>query len=210
MSMSRVLFIVLLLSFRLNAQDYKSVADADAVLQKVMQTSKTTQSISAKFTQEKYLSFLNQPAISKGVFLFKQPEQIRWEYQTPFKHIMIMANGKMLVKDENKTKETDIAKNVAAKELKKIINGMVSGQMLQNNKLFKTSVYENANGYKLVMEPKIQAMKNYITKIQHYFNKATLQTEKVEIFEKEGDKTIIRFSNVQVNAVVNDNVFKEL
>ncbi|HEY0261597.1 MAG TPA: outer membrane lipoprotein carrier protein LolA [Chitinophagales bacterium] len=177
-------------------------------MQKLMQTSKTTQSISAKFTQEKIMSIVPNPIISKGLFFFKQPEQIRWEYQTPFKHLMIVANGKMIVKDENKTKEQDLSKNMAARELKKLISGMVSGQMLQNNKMFKTTVYENANSYKLVLIPANPSIKNYIAKIQHYFNKATLQTTRVEIMEKDGDQTILTFDNVQVNGTVNDSMFK--
>lgn len=205
---NKILLFALLLGSAVQAQDFKNVADVEAVMQKLMQTSKSTQSVSAKFTQEKTMSIVPNPIVSKGLFFFKQPEQIRWEYQSPFKQLMIIANGKVIVQDEKKTKEQDISKNMAARELKKLISGMVSGQMLQSNKQFKTTVYENADNYKLVLIPTNPNLKNYIASVHHYFTKNTLQTNRVEIMEKGGDKTVISFDNVQVNGTINDSMFK--
>ncbi len=40
-------------------------------------------SVKAEFIQEKHLKILKKPLISKGIFYYKSPGSLRWEYFSP-------------------------------------------------------------------------------------------------------------------------------
>ncbi len=50
-------------------------------------------SISAEFVQEKHLPILARPLVSRGVFHFRKPDSLRWEYREPIRNILLMHTG---------------------------------------------------------------------------------------------------------------------
>ena len=50
--------------------------------------------IRAEFIQEKHMKILFRPLVSKGVFYFRSPGSLRWEYRSPVKSIILMHHGK--------------------------------------------------------------------------------------------------------------------
>ena len=68
------------------SQNYKTVKDTTALKQKIESMSKATTSIESDFIQEKNLSMLSEKIISKGHFVFKKENLLRWEYSTPSKY----------------------------------------------------------------------------------------------------------------------------
>ncbi len=62
-------------------------------LKKFGEEAKSVQTLSADFVQEKNLKILVQPLVSKGVFYFKKPDSLRWEYKSPVRSVLLMHNG---------------------------------------------------------------------------------------------------------------------
>ena len=46
--------------------------------------------VSAGFVQEKHLKLLARPLVSSGVFCFKAPGFLRWEYRAPLRNVLLM------------------------------------------------------------------------------------------------------------------------
>ena len=72
-----------------NVDDFKSKAKAVA---------NKTNSISSDFVQKKVLSIMEEEIVSKGKFLFKKENSIRWEYKEPFVYLIIINDGEILSK----------------------------------------------------------------------------------------------------------------
>src|SRR5689334_13913805 len=101
-------FCFVLLAFAVQAQTFTSVKDAVDIQKKVTAATQKITSIQCDFTQEKNMSMLADKAVSKGKFWFKKESKVRLEYQQPTKNLIVMNNGKMLIKDDKKTTQTDM------------------------------------------------------------------------------------------------------
>jgi len=203
-----ILLFSLISSFAF-AQDYSPVSNPLEIQNKIIKSNQAAKTLQASFTQEKHMSILNKPFISTGKFYLKQPEKVRWEYTAPFNYVVVLVNEQVAIKDGDDLQNYDMSKNAIFKEVNKVMSGMVNGKMLED-KSFETTFFENANNYKVVLKPKIESVKNFITEINVYFDKENFQTLQVTMFENEGDKTIIKFNDTLINAPINDAVFKNI
>ena len=64
-------------------------------------------SLEARFVQKKTLPILAKPFVSQGRFFYQPPAQLRWEYDSPVRSVLIM-NGdavKRYLKDQDKWRE---------------------------------------------------------------------------------------------------------
>ena len=73
---------------------FKPVKDTAAFKSKMESQSKLINSIESDFTQEKYLSVMSEKIITKGHFLFKKVNMLRWEYTDPYKYLIAINKDK--------------------------------------------------------------------------------------------------------------------
>ena len=168
--------------------------------------SKLTTSIEADFTQEKNLSMLSEKIISKGHFVFKKENLLRWEYVSPSKYLIVINKEKVIIKDEKKTTKYDMNSNKVFKEINDIMLSCVQGTIFKSNK-FKTSYYENDKGYKLELIPQVKNMKETFKKINLYFDKNVTSVSKMEMIENNDDLTSLDFTNKKLNAPIAETIF---
>ena len=139
--MKKIVFL-LLIPVACFSQTYKAVKDTTALKLKIENMSKATTSIESDFTQEKNLSVLSEKIISKGHFVFKKDNLLRWEYNTPSKYLIVINKEKVMIKDEKKTSKYDMNSNKVFKEINDIMVSCVQGTIFKSNK-FKTNYFEN-------------------------------------------------------------------
>jgi outer membrane lipoprotein-sorting protein len=168
--------------------------------------SKSTISIESDFVQEKNLSMLSEKITSKGHFLFKKENLLRWEYVSPSKYLIIINKDKVMIKDEKKTTKYDMNSNKVFKEINDIMLSCVQGTIFKSNK-FKTSYFENEKGYKLELIPLSKNMKETFKKINLYFDKNVTSVSKMEMVETSEDVTTLDFTNKKINAPVSEAIF---
>lgn len=200
------LFIFTLLPIVGLSQNFKVVKDTTILKQKIESMSKATVSIESDFTQEKNLSMLSEKIISKGHFVFKKENLLRWEYSTPSKYLIVINKEKVIIKDEKKTTKYDMNSNKVFKEINDIMLSCVQGTIFKSNK-FKTSYYENDKFYKLELIPQVKNMKETFKKINLYFDKSVTSVAKMEMIESNEDLTSLDFTNKKLNAPVAETIF---
>ncbi len=188
------------------SQNFKIVKDTTALKQKIESMSKATESIESDFIQEKNLSMLSEKIISKGHFVFKKENLLRWEYTTPSKYLIVINKGKVVIKDEKKTTKYDMNSNKVFKEINDIMLSCVQGTIFKSNK-FKTSYYENDKFYKLELIPQAKNMKETFKKINLYFDKSVTSVTKMEMIESNEDLTSLDFINKKLNAPIAETIF---
>ena len=200
--------LLLLLFFPLLgfSQPFKSVKDTSSLKAKIENMSKTLLAIEADFTQEKNLSILSEKIVSKGHFVFKKDNLLRWEYITPSKYLIVINKDKILIKDEKKTTKYDMNSNKVFKEINDIMLSCVQGTIFKSAK-FKTIYFENEKFYKLEMQPLIKSMKDTFKKINLYFDKSVSSVVKIEMIEVNTDDTTIEFFNKKLNGQISETLF---
>jgi len=204
------LFFILILSsvISLSAQDkYKTIENTQLVKTKIKEASAKLKTLKADFVQEKNLTFLDEIIKSEGQFIFKSPNSVRWEYQKPFLYLIIIDNGSITIKDEQKENKVEIASNPIFKQINELMLSTVKGDILLNED-FKSTVAENTKNYKIELEPTDDNMKEFISSIILILDKKDLTVISIKMIEPMGDYTFISFKNKHLNESIPQNSFR--
>ncbi len=203
--MQRILILIFISHFCFS-QNFKAVKDTAALKQRIEAMSKSVNSIESDFTQEKNLSILSEKVNSKGHFIFKKENKLRWEYFTPYKYLIVINNDKIWIKDDKKTSKFDMNSNRVFKEINDIMISCVQGTIFKAGK-FAITYFENEKFYKLELAPLQKNMKESLKKINMYFDKNVTSVSKLDMIEPNEDYTTLEFVNKKINASVADNIF---
>ena len=162
--------------------------------------------IDADFVQEKKVDILENVILSKGKFLFKQKNSLRLEYTSPSYYLVVMAAGKMLIKDGDKKTKIDGKGSKMFSQIQNVMAGVLGGQMT-DNKDFKYELYKGETNYKIRLFPQTGAIKDLLKEVEFVTNKTTLKALSMTMFERSGDVTVMKFKNVKMNTPIDDKVF---
>ncbi|WP_179345199.1 LolA family protein [Winogradskyella ursingii] len=210
MKINRLLLAITLLfcaSFFGNAQTELDNNQQKALKAKVIENANKTESILSDFIQEKYLSIMENPIVSKGKLVFKAPNLVKWEYIIPYKNVVIFKNDKLYVNNEGKTDEMDLSSNKIFRSLNTLIVNSIKGDMFDNSQ-FEISYFKNDAGYLVKFIPKDRRLKKFISRFELHFSEVTVDVEQVKLIEPNDDYTLILFSNKHLNVSISDEAFK--
>lgn len=175
--------------------------------QNLNEMSKSVNTIQSDFIQEKYLTVLSDKIVSAGKFFFKKENQLRWEYTSPFKYLIILSNDKVYIKDDHKSNQYDLGSNKVFREINNIMSGAIQGKLLQDITKYKPAYFENNKYYLVILTPSDKTMKDYIKSIYLYFDKKNYGVMMIKMIESSDDYTIIQFNNRKQNISISADKF---
>lgn len=185
----------------------KAQMSQDAIIAKINVAVSKIKTMQCDFVQTKHMKMLNNKMVSTGIMAYKQSDKLRWEYKKPYTYVFILNGTKVYLKKESRNDVIDIKQNKVFKSIAEIMMNSVIGKCLTNNKEFKVSISDVNNQWVASLIPQKKELKQMYSKIILYFGKASSIIQKVEMIEKNGDKTIIELKNVKLNKPVNANSF---
>lgn len=185
----------------------KAQMSQDAIIAKINAAVSKIETMQCDFVQTKHMKMLNNKMVSTGIMAYKQSDKLRWEYKKPYTYVFILNGTKVYLKKESQNDVIDIKQNKVFKSIAEIMMNSVIGKCLTNNKEFKVSISDVNNQWVASLIPQKKELKQMYSKIILYFGKANSIIQKVEMIEKNGDKTIIELKNVKLNKPVNANSF---
>lgn len=166
------------------------------------------QTIEAEFVQTKQMKILVRPLVSKGVFRFKAPTSLRWEYRHPFHSVLLMHNGsvKKFYLDNGVVREDAGIRVQSMQFVLQEITRWLSGSF-DENPAFKAELTPDRL---IILTPKDASMQNVIEKIELRLSAKPGVIESVSIFEDGQSYTKIDFHNVYLNRKLEDAQFTNL
>lgn len=186
---------------------YKTMKDTVLFKSKLKAYTSDLATIECDFVQQKYMSILTEPVASNGYFAYKNGVMIRWEYTKPFSYLIIINNGRMFIKDDEKKNSFDLTASESFNKLNTILAKILKGNVLDDKKDFSCNYYENELNYKLVLKPKAKDIKGFFKEIVLFFEKKLFSVARVQLNEVSGDRTDIFFINRKINGEIPDNKF---
>lgn len=205
--MEKRLYIVLfLLSMVLSTISGQGINEGQ-VRQKINQTASALKSLKCDFVQTKHLKLLNDKLVSTGKMYYQKSDKLRWEYMSPYTYTFILNADKVLLKNQKRNDVIDVNQNKMFKEIARIMMNSVVGNSLTDDKNFKTAITATSTEWIATLLPLRKDMKQMFQKIILHFNKQKSMVTQVELYEKNGDKTLIELKNAVLNETIDAKMF---
>ena len=209
--MKRLWLSILFVAFGLfaSAQTPLSEAQSTAIMVSLTEVASSMQTMQCRFVQSKTMAMLAEPSVSEGRMYFASPDHLRWEYLTPYPFALVV-NGERIVKvTDGKTEVLDSNSGRMYQGITSMIMGSASGKKLFDATTFDIVLYDDGACWKAEMTPKRRDMKRMFSQLVFHFDKKNQVIDHVEFVEAKGDKTVIQFMEVRLNAAIDDSIFKE-
>ena len=203
--MKRYLFLLLILSYitPLSAQQLTE----EQIKQKVNQTASAMKTMQCDFVQTKHLKMLNNDFVSHGKMYYQQSNKLRWEYISPYLYTFILNNDKVLLKNKQRNDLIDVNQNKLFKEIVRIMMSSVVGNCLTDDKNYEVSIATIGNEWVATLLPQRKDMKQMFQKLVLHFNAKKSVVNTVELYDKNGEKTIIELKNIRINETIHPHMF---
>jgi len=185
---------------------YKLLADAANFKSQFAVASQKINTIKSDFVQEKELGMLSEKIISKGKFWFKKENAVRMEYTNPFQYLMIINGSKIYIKDSQKENKVSAKSNKLFEQINKIMMDCVKGTALSNPD-FTVRIFEGADSYLAELSPVNKNLKSLFKNVNLVVAKKDHSVTAIQMHEPGGDKTIINFTNRELNVNLPDALF---
>jgi len=202
------LFIVCcLLAVALPAQ---TLSEQD-IIKKMASAAEKTRTVRADFTQTKYSKMLKNAQTSQGKLFCELPDKLRWEarkgarskeqgareYQQPEQYSCSLPPAPCPLKGGVHTppKGGRVGGKIA-----RMIMSCVSGKCLTDSKAFQVSARSIRPGeYVAELLPLKKEMKRMYAKLVLHFDVKEETVNEVELYEKNGDRTVIKLHDIRIN-----------
>ena len=140
MKISKLIYtlpLILLLSSFYASSNFIQIENKTEVLKKLKTVSQNTSTITATFTEEKFIAAFKNPQITNGTFYYTDKGQMRWEQKKPYEYIILINGKKLRIKDNGKEKEITQGGRMTAK-VNEFMMSLIQGNY-QDSKIFTTS-----------------------------------------------------------------------
>ena len=175
-------------------------APSAALFEELARTAEGVKTLSSDFVQEKHLSMFKSVMTSKGRFYFVKPDQLRWEMTAP------VASGFVLKGEKGKRwhERTGRRENftISQEPVMKLVSDQLFAWALADfawlRKEYRITLLNEAP-VSLRLEPKGGPTAGFLKHLLIGFSADGRYVKSVELHEKDGDFTRIRFLNTAVN-----------
>jgi outer membrane lipoprotein carrier protein len=148
---------------------------------------------------ERHLAIADKPLTSSGHFWFRQPDFLRWEYTAPTSHGLLINGGKAFAWQTDSGKKTvkDISGQPLARVMAEQLRMFVSMDMKRIGERYR--IEPTAAGVDLIPLTVADAQQQ-VERIRLLFDGKLPAVRQTVIMEKSGEKTVITYTNTQLDA----------
>lgn len=210
--MIRLLFLLFLLPGLLPLQAAAAEAApagiSPALTARLEQTAGGVKTLASDFVQEKHLKMFKTVVSSRGRFFFRKPDQLRWELTEPVASGFVVKGGKGRRWHERtgRTETFDLAREPVMKLVSDQLFAWARADFGWLQKEFRITVLDETPAT-LRLEPRAAAAAGFLRHLQITFSADGAYVRTVEVHEKDGDFTRIRFVNTVVNKPLQADLF---
>ncbi len=187
----------------------------DELLARIEKEHKQHKDFKGNFEQTRYLPLFDDTVKSSGRFVFKRPDQVRWEYSKPHKSILVVS-GNSGRKWSESTRKVEAFKLADDRGLDAVVKQLFTWFKGEFTKLKNDYEVERKAGdsLTLVMKPKNESVQKYIATIEVTFTEDGKQIAGVKLTEpqQKGDKqpgyTQYEFKDTELDSDVGDAEFE--
>lgn len=191
------------------AEDLSVRERLSVLVQRVKLEQNHVTTMAARFRQEKTSEMLLEPSTDVGLFYYRAPDQVRWEYQEP-EEMLVVINGEDLV---TYYKEQGVAESASIGDIsEKVFKYLgASGSLDKLAEFFEVTAYfpENVGDpYHLVLEPRYSRIERRLLGMEIWIDPESYQPTQFKYLQPGGDETMYTFEDLTLNEELDDALFE--
>ncbi len=185
--------------------------EVQALVKKVDAQYLGTQDLQAEFTQETQIEGFDSRISSSGRVLLKKPGLLRWDYEKPTVEQILVDGDQVMwyVPEHQQVVQGNLTQMVASKAPLTLLQG--AGKLGEQFDIAPTTLKEIGDGglpiVVLVPKPKDQAT-SAVKRIKVTIHPQSYLMTQIMLYEKSGNISTLRFSNIRVNQGVDSSKLK--
>lgn len=168
---------------------------------------KDLKTLSSDFTQTKHIRLMKENSVSNGKLYYKSPDILKWEYHSPYNYKILYKENQLFINDDGDKSVTSLRSHKLFEKLIGLISGSVNGKLMEDPGNFDINYFRSGEQVSAVIIPKDASLKNMFNEIILMFDKEN-KLKSVQLKEDEGDYTQIDFSNIKLNAELENSIFE--
>jgi hypothetical protein len=164
--------------------------------------------VRADFVQTRTVRILSRPIVSRGRLAYRRPDDLRWEYNSPIKSVLLLRAGSVeryIGRDEGFVRDSS-AKLDAMAAVVREINLWLGGDF-SASKTFRPALAHADRTTKVKLVPIDPSMRSIISGIDLVLGKTAGTVESISIDEGTEGTTRIDFQDARINEGVTDADF---
>lgn len=179
----------------------------NAVLERVSAAQTGVTTMTARFVQRKESRLLAEPSVSGGVFLFKAPDNVRWEYDPPRSMIVVLSGGVALTyrPDERRAERIEIGRMQ-----RRVFGFLTATEPLdQLTRYFSVTLRDpgEKGNLLIILDPTSYQVKKRLSSVTVEIDRERYLPVAISYVERDGDSTSFAFADIQVDTPVADGLF---
>lgn len=165
------------------------------------------QSLRARFVQTKRLSLLDEPLESTGWFLFKRPDRVRWETETP-ERMTVVISGRQVYVPNLPENEWQALATVPFTTMLSRLGALFTGELKALEQSFEITAGDGDSAIRVQLVPRDEAWQQSLRRIDLTFAGPEVIISSIRLQNALGDSVEVRLEEVVRNVDVPDSLFE--
>ncbi len=200
------IYVIIFMSVLSLAGMAQQLSEQD-MIKAIARSAESVSTLQCDIVQTKHMRMMQRGMVSKGSMKYCRPDRLRWEYASPYTYTFLLCEDKVVLCKDGRKDMVDVARNRAMKELTSVMIGTMTGTALTDADAFDATVADEGRYWVVSLSPKKKDLRRMYTAILLKYNPATGNTERVEMTEKNGDRTLIELKNIVKDKDIDAKVF---
>ncbi len=179
----------------------------DALVRRISQVQSGLTTLSARFVQRRTSRLLAEPSVSSGMFYFKAPDSVRWEYTSPRPMTVLLAGGVAITYRPEEKRAERIEVGRAQRRVFRFIS---AAEPLDKLTAYFSFTFRDPGppaDYTLLLNPTAHMIKKRLRSVEIEIDRTSLLPVRVAYTEHDGDSTEYSFSEIQMNKPLDPGLF---
>jgi len=164
-------------------------------LPQLMQSLSQVKSSRAHFVERKYLSIVNTPLEYTGGLAYTAPDRLEKRTETPKAESMILEGERLTLENARKQRRVVmLSEYPVVRAFVESIRSTLGGDLQTLNRYYRVSLEGQPGAWQLLLVPSEPSMQAVVREIR--IEGADTHLKSIEIIEKEGDRSVMRITEV--------------
>jgi len=183
--------------------------DVAGLIRSIDGQQQSIQTLTAHFSQKKETALVKSPLVSSGTVRYKRPNRIYWHYDRPEATEIALDGKKMVIysPERGQAEQYTLSRGHRLTQVLEPLTAIFQKTFAQLEEDYTLS-YDGVEGdrlHRFGLIPKEARLRKFMIRVDLWIDKTSGAVLRFEMLEANGDRLILKFTNLQINPPLTDD-----